>query len=320
VVAKRFQILALDGGGYKGMFAAAVLERLEVDLGISICDHFDLIAGTSTGGIIALGLGAGLTPAEITDFYLRHGPKIFPEGRLRLARRAVKSKFDPDSLQRALEEVLGDRTLADSRRPLLIPSYDLTNDDVYIFRTPHTPNLKRDLRDRMVDVAMSTSAAPTYLPAHSLRGLRLIDGGVWANNPTMVAVAEAVHSFSCDLRDIAVFSLGTTNATAFRSVRLDQGGLVAWAREVTDVILRGQNVAARNGAKLLLGPDNFLRVDPPVPPNVLRLDGIDPDQLRGRAEYFSRHICFEFEQKSGGHLAVDSALTTDTGGSDASSR
>jgi uncharacterized protein len=317
VTSSRFQILALDGGGYKGMFAAAVLERLEVDLGISICDHFDLIAGTSTGGIIALGLGAGLTPAEITDFYLQHGPEIFPGGKRRFARRILRSKYRPDALQRALTEVLSDRTLGESRHPLLIPSYDLTNDDVYIFRTPHTPNLKRDLRDRMVDVAMATSAAPTYLPAHPLRGLRLVDGGVWANNPTMVAVVEAVRSFDRELGEIAVFSVGTTTQATFRSARLDRGGLSAWAREATEVILRGQNLGARNAARLLLDSDNFLRVDPVVPTNVLRLDGVDPDQLRGRAEYVSRHVCPGFEQKFKGHRAGEYRPITEQRGADA---
>jgi patatin-like phospholipase/acyl hydrolase len=299
----RFQILALDGGGYKGMFAAALLERLEADLGISLVDHFDLITGTSTGGIIALGLGAGLRPSEITSFYVEHGDDIFP-GRLRRpTRRVFASKFSPAPLRHALEQVLGERTLGESRVPLVIPSYDLTNDDVYVFRTPHSPRLRRDRHELMVEVALATSAAPTYLPAHEMRGLRLIDGGVWANNPTMVGLVEAISSFGCAVADIGVFSLGTTTDTAYRRPRLDRGGLLAWGREAFDIVLRGQNLAARNTATLMLGAANVLRVDPAVPAKVLRLDGVDPQQLRGRAEHVSRHICPDFEKRFAQHRA-----------------
>ncbi len=302
-MAERFQILALDGGGYKGMFAAAVLERLEADLGISVTEHFDLITGTSTGGIIALGLGAGLAPAEITSFYVDHGKEIFP-GRLRRpGRRPFASKYSPAPLRHALEQVLGAKTLGESRLRLVIPSYDLTNDDVYVFRTPHAPRLRRDRSELMVDVALATSAAPTYLPAHQLRGLRLIDGGVWANNPTMVGVVEAINNFGCSAEEIAVFSIGTTTDTVFRHPRLNRGGLLPWAREAIEVVLRGQSIGARNAAQLMLGTDNVMRVDPAVPAKVLRLDGVDPEHLRGRAEHVSRHICPGFEKRFTQHRA-----------------
>lgn len=294
---ERFQILALDGGGYKGMFAAAVLERLETDLGIRVVDHFDLIAGTSTGGIIALGLGAGLSPAEIVSFYVEHGPEIFPGRFRRPFRRPLTSKYSSGPLRTALEQVLGEKRLGESRVPLVIPSYDLTNDDVYLFRTPHAERLRRDAGESMVDVALATSAAPTYLPAHPLRGLRLIDGGVWANNPTMVALVEAISSFGCSLEEIAVCSIGTTTETTRRHPRLDRGGLLAWARAGIDVVLRGQNVGAENAAKLMLGAERMLRINPSVPARVLALDRVDPGQLRGRAEYVSRHICPAFKEQ-----------------------
>jgi uncharacterized protein len=300
---ERFQILALDGGGYKGMFAAAVLERLEADLGISIGDHFDLVAGTSTGGIIALGLGAGLSPAQITSFYVDRGPAIFPGRRQRALRRVFAGKYSPAPLRRALEEILGERLLGESMLPLVIPSYDLTNDDVYLFRTPHHERLQRDRSELMVDVAMATSAAPTYLPAHKLRGLRLIDGGVWANNPITVALAEAIDTFGRQLEEIAVFSIGTTVETVDRHRRLDDGGLLAWGHEAIDVVLRGQNIGASNAAKLILGRENVLRVNRPVAAGVLRLDGVDPDALRGRAEYVSRHISPAFRERFADHKA-----------------
>lgn len=299
---RRFQVLALDGGGYKGMFASGVLACLEADLGIRVTDHFDLICGTSTGGIIALGLGAGLSPAQILDFYVTRGAEIFP--RKRSWTHLRRAKYDPSALNAALSEIFGERTLGDSVRPLAIPAYDLTNDDVYLFRTPHAPNLRRDHRERMVDVALATSAAPTYLPAHRLRGLRLIDGGMWANNPTMVGLVEAVRTFGRPLQDVAIFSVGTTTDLIHRPSKLDGGGLIAWRNDAISVVLAGQSVAAANHARLLLGRERFLRVDPPVPAKVLKLDGVTPDQLRGRAEHVSRHICGDFEARFLGHLST----------------
>lgn len=297
----RFQILAIDGGGYKGMFAATLLARLEADLHITVTDHFDLVTGASTGGIIALGLGAGLTPAEISDFYVQRGPTIFHRaGRLRRLRR---TRYVPSGLEDCLAEILGEMTLGESKLRLAIPAYDLTNDDVYLFRTPHAAFLRRDHRERMLDVAMATSAAPTYLPARRLRGLRLIDGGVWANNPVLVGIAEGIRTFRHSLDEISVLSLGTTSDVSSRPDSLDDGGLLTWRNDAVPVVLRGQSVAANNYARLLLPRGAVMRVNPAVPAHVLSLDGLTPDALRGRAEYVSRHISREFLERFAGHRA-----------------
>lgn len=286
-----FQILALDGGGYKGMFAASALACLEQDLGTSVADHFDLITGTSTGGLIALALGAGLRPADVADFYLSQGTRIFH--RRSLGSPILRRKYGAGPLERALTEILGGTTLADSRYRLAIPAYDLTNDDVYVFRTPHAEHLRRDHRDQMVDVALATSAAPTYLPARRLRGLRLVDGGVWANCPVMVGVAEAVNVFHVPLDAISVLSIGTTTEVTRRPAALDRGGIWAWRAHGARVVLRGQALAACNHARLLLGPEALMRIDPVVPDLELSLDRITPDQLRGRAEHVSRRACHQ---------------------------
>jgi patatin-like phospholipase/acyl hydrolase len=272
------------------MFAAAILDRLEADLGISLVEHFDLVAGTSTGAIIALGLAAGLTPAELLRFYLDRGPAIFPSRRARGARRLVHNKYSPAPLAAAFAEALGDRTLAESRIPLLIPSFDLCNDDVHLFRTPHAERLRRDGRERMVDVALASTAAPTFFPAHPLRGLRLIDGGVWANNPSMIAIVEALTVFERPLAEITLISIGTTAETSRRHARLDRGGIAQWAKGAAELIIHGQSLSASNHACLLLGHERYLRVNPSVPAGELRLDRLSSEQLLGRAERESRHI------------------------------
>jgi patatin-like phospholipase/acyl hydrolase len=181
----RFQILSLDGGGIRGVFSAAILAAIEEDLELRLVDHFDLIAGTSTGGIIALGLGLGLRPADILAFYTEHGPRIFRNPwRLRSALWWFWRKYRPAALGTALRTTFGDRPFGESSKRLVIPSYNVGDDDVYIFRTAHAERLRRDYRVPAWKVALATSAAPTYFPAcREVDGLRLIDGGVWANNP-----------------------------------------------------------------------------------------------------------------------------------------
>ena len=117
----------------------------------------------------------------------------------------------------------------------------------------------------VTDVALATSAAPTYLPAHRLRGMRLVDGGVWANNPAIVAISEAVSEFHVDLADIRVLSLGTTTDIGVRPKRLNWGGLLPWSTEATSVFLRGQSLAAANATYHLLPRGKSIRIDPPGP-------------------------------------------------------
>jgi patatin-like phospholipase/acyl hydrolase len=289
VLTERFQILSLDGGGFRGMFSAAVLARLEEDLDTRIVDHFDLIAGTSTGGIIALGLGLGLSPKEILSFYTEHGPRIFRDrSRMRVVRHVMRAKYGSGPLRAALTEVFGDRTFGESTKRLVITSYNIAADDVYLFRTPHLPTLKRDWRESAVNVALATSAAPTYLPGMRLDGARLVDGGVWANNPTMVALTEAVGPLGIPLEKIRVFSLGTTTDVRNRHRRLDKGGLLPWAGDAVEVLMRAQSESAAKQVRHFVGKENVFRLNPTVPTGALALDKVDIQTLYGLAGHVSR--------------------------------
>ncbi|XZE20308.1 CBASS cGAMP-activated phospholipase [Pirellulaceae bacterium SH449] len=212
---KKFQILSLDGGGIKGLYSAALLAKLEENLGgISVTEHFDLITGTSTGGIIALGLGLGLRPREIVQFYVAEGPKIFKKKPLWTSLRSyTRSKYPQEPLKLALQKYFEDKLIVDSSKRLVIPSYNLAKDEVYIFKTPHHPRLTTDGKVPMWKVALATSAAPTYFPCcEHVDGMRLVDGGLWANNPTMVGIVEAVSLLKKPLEAISTLSLGTTNS------------------------------------------------------------------------------------------------------------
>lgn len=302
----RFQILALDGGGIKGLFSAGILAYLEQDLCCRITDHFDLITGTSTGGIIALGLGSGIKPEDILQFYVENGPKIFPETRLRKIRHYWHRKYDSRNLCNALKECFGEKLLGDSRNRLVIPSYNMGDDDVYLFKTSHNSRLTRDYKVPMWKVAMATSAAPTYFPSCDLiDSLRLIDGGIWANNPTMIGIVEALSLMNVPLDTISIFSLGTTDEVKNRPNSLDNGGLWQWKKTGIDMALRGQSLGAVKQAQLLLGEDRVLRLDPKVPDELFDLDRLSFKELMGKAAHESRHIAPGFKKMFMDHVASE---------------
>ena len=295
---KRFQILSLDGGGIKGLFSAAVLAFLEEDHGVSIKDHFDLIVGTSTGGIIALGLGLGLTPREIVHFYVEKGPSIFHKVKTSKIRQLYRAKFDVAPLESVLKECFGDVLLGGSTKRLVIPSYNIGEDDVYLFKTPHHERLKRDYKVPVWKVALATSAAPTYFPScQKVDHIRLVDGGVWANNPTMVGIVEAISMLDVPLNAIRVLSLGTTNAIKGRSKSLDRGGIWQWKSEAVDVIMRGQSIGAFTQAQHLLGKDKVVRMDPKVPDGLFELDKLSEKELLAKAAHESRIFSPQFKEE-----------------------
>jgi patatin-like phospholipase/acyl hydrolase len=307
--AQRFQVLALDGGGVRGIFTAALLAGLEEDTGHRVVDHFDLVVGTSTGGIIALALGAGLAPREVLEFYVAERGEIFAGPRAWTSiRRVFAAKYRPDGLEAALKRIFGECLLGESRIPLVVPAYDLGENSVYLFKTPHHERLRRDHRVPMWAVGMATSAAPTYFPAFRLPvdEVRLVDGGVWANNPAMVGVTEAVSMFGRRLDEVHVLSLGTTTSMRTRPSHLDNGGLARWVRgpNVVDVLMAGQSAGAFAQVQHLIGRDNAHRLNPPAPPELARLDACDARELIAKAAHHSRVFAPLFETVFAAHVAA----------------
>ena len=206
------RILAIDGGGIKGVFPASFLATVEDAIGDRVGKYFDLIAGTSTGGIIALALGLGIPARDVLGFYERSGPAIFGGNRLvRFLRQVGFSKYSQTPLRDALTTVFGDDRLRDSKTRLVIPSLNLETGEVYVYKTPHHSRFERDGNERLVDVALATSAAPTFFPTQrSAAGTPLIDGGMWANNPTGMAVVEAIGVLEWPRDSLRVLNLGCT--------------------------------------------------------------------------------------------------------------
>jgi len=273
-----FRILSIDGGGIKGVFPAAFLAAVERTSRKRIADHFDLIVGTSTGGILALGLGFGFSAEQMLDFYRAHGPRIFPASRWAWRLQGLKSlfrrRYGSGVLRAALEGVFAERKLGEARVKLVIPATSALTGDVYIYKTPHHPRFVTDQHERVVDVALATAAAPTYFPPHVGRnGVTLLDGGLWANNPVMVGVVEGMAILEQPRETMRVLSLGcTASPISLGAMARRNGGAAAWAKPAVEWITHGQAVSATNQARLLLGKPNVLRVQAEVQPGLFKLD------------------------------------------------
>jgi hypothetical protein len=298
---ERFQILSLDGGGLKGLFTACFLAEWEQQAGRPVSSSFDLIAGTSTGGIIALALGAGIPATQIVDFYLEHGPSIFPveafEG-IGLARQAIGSRYRPEPLENVLDVYFGSRLLGESSTRLVIPAYH-AEQGIYIFKTAHHPRLLVDCNERMAVVARATGAAPTYLPPLELdTGLRLIDGGMWANNPVQIAVNEALGYLAVPQGRIAALRIGTTSEVlSATDYPRDPGGMgFKQVSLFVNLMMRGQSQGASGGVRHILGSERFIEVDPLVARNDYRLDRLS-DALRGLARAEFRRTASELRER-----------------------
>ncbi|MCK1360481.1 patatin-like phospholipase family protein [Bradyrhizobium sp. 199] len=276
---RRFRILSLDGGGIKGLFSATVLSELEQRFldGQPITKHFDLVTGTSTGGIIALGLGAGLRASELVEMYSHRGAEIFPERgsvrrNLQAFRNLVHYYYERNALENVLLDVLGAKLLGDSIVRLCIPAFEGRDSEVFVFKTPHHADYRVDRLEPMVKVALATSAAPTFFRPLEHEGYTLVDGGVWANNPIMLAVVEALICFNLERDQIDVLSIGCGDDPYIVSeAQLNSGGKLAW-NDVIFAAMRLQSLSATNQARLLLSPAAVRRIDPPFPAEPIALN------------------------------------------------
>ena len=263
----------------RGLFPASFLAGIEERYldGQSVADYFDLIVGTSTGGIIALGLGAGLRASDMRDLYVERGGEIFPPRRglgkmLHSIGRVVMHGYDGEALERVLREYLGDTLLGESKVRLCIPSFEGEHSEVFVFKTPHHQDFKLDWRERMVKVALATSAAPSYFRPLDDGDYKFVDGGIWANNPVMIGLTEAMTSFSAPRERIRILSLGCgSEPKQVGSLKTMLGGLAFW-HDVIFAAMRLQSMSALGHTYLLIGYDAVARVDAPEEVGRLGLD------------------------------------------------
>lgn len=231
------RVLSLDGGGMRGTYTATYLDRVATAFatrrGVGALDigaAFDLIVGTSTGGIIACALAAGTPLSEITALYVEHGPKIFtrplPQGAFStvsdIRKRPAALAEGNEALRQALESKFGATTLGDiytaRNIALAIPAIEMGQHRAWVFKTPHLRSTTnhRDDRYTLIDICLATTAAPIYRsmaavdhPDNDAGGYNVfVDGGLWANSPVLVGLIEALDMTEPG-HEIHIFSLGT---------------------------------------------------------------------------------------------------------------
>ncbi len=262
-------VLAIDGGGIRGIIPATILAELEKRLGKRIHETFDLIAGTSTGGIIAVAIGAGANngepyaPADLVRLYVDNGPAIFHKTLFTSVENWVRPKYSPKALEEILLKFFGDTELRSARVPLLIGSYDVENQLPFFFKSQRiakNPNYNWKLRE----VARATSAAPTFFPPIQMKNdyhesYTLVDGGVCINNPAMAAYAEARHIYGD--ADYLVISIGTGDRhDGLKFDMVKNWGLAQWARRIPAVFMDSTTEAADQELYFILGRDRNFRL------------------------------------------------------------
>ena len=286
------KILSIDGGGIKGVFPASFLSIIEETTGKKISDYFDLIVGTSTGGIIALGLGMGFSAKELLKFYEDLGPEIFCGNRFtRFLRSIGISKYNNRSLRKALEEKFSNKQLGESKNRLVIPSLNLENGEVHVYKTAHHQRFQRDYKEKVVDVALATSAAPTYFPTHnSTSGIPLVDGGLWANNPMGLAVVEAIGVLEWPRDQLKILSIGCTmEPLNIKWARRFSMGKAYWGIKIANLFMSAQSSASFGTAQLLAGHTNVTRISPAVANGKFGLDAIkEIESLKGLGDIEAR--------------------------------
>lgn len=243
---KSIKVLAIDGGGIRGIIPAIILSEIQKRLGADLCKFFDIISGTSTGGIIALGLGTRCnkggpySPTELANLYVEKGPDIFKKDWLTSITNWGRPKYSPDALERTLVEFFADAQFSSALSPLLISSYDLQGQLPFFFKS-HRIAADPRYNWPVVSIARATSAAPTFFPPFQLarngESYALVDGGVFVNNPAMAAYAEA-RALYPDATEFTIVSAGTGNRQD--QITYEQArnwGLLQWARQIPPVFM-----------------------------------------------------------------------------------
>lgn len=275
-----YRILSLDGGGCRAIIESTVLARLLEEYPCLLND-VDLFAGASAGSILALCFAAGFSNSEASEFYQRDVKDVFKTSLIREFEElhgSIGAKYSNETLKAMLVKQFGDMRLRDLKRKVFVPAFQLDNMTTpednnpdsklnrrWVPRFFHNLNDSVSLDELVVDIALRSSAAPTYFPVYQ----GYVDGGVFANNPSLCAVTTALAS-GIKLEDIVVLSLSTGKDGLYLSEKkVGEGdwGLVQWAPKLTDLILDGGIEVTDFQCAQILG-DRYMRVNPPLPKNM----------------------------------------------------
>ncbi len=311
-----FKVLSIDGGGIRGVIPAVLLEHIEKQTKQRVADLFDLIVGTSTGGIIAAALTCGgedqerrMSAGSLVKLYTERGREIFPQSAWRGLRSLFDERYDDAGLKAILHEKLGDAQLSDCEPPIVVTSYDIEKRRPYFFKTTKAKSddltATEDPADRnhyLRDVARATSAGPTYFEPAVVGSMAttptrrvLVDGGVFVNNPAMCAYVEARRAFRKNPEDILLVSLGTGDGS--RKIKFDEAkdwGAISWIQPLIGIMMDGSADAVDYHLRLLMPDDTaddqrYFRLTTKLDYGKDDLDDVSDSNIRNLKER-ARHI------------------------------
>ncbi len=287
-----FHILALDGGGTRGIYTAQLLAKIEQAFGTRIKTCFDLIAGTSTGAIIAGAAVSDIPMQDIVELFDTETPHIFRRRWYRIP--LFLSKYPSEQLAKVIAKHIPATPLGEIATPLMITSSEIARSEVHIFRSNYgshdsegTPTTSKEVCLR--DAILASCAAPIFFAPKSIDNLLLADGCLWANNPSTIAATEALSAFRKEPREIRMLSIGTGHSTNMYQQRRGWGFITGWGGvKLTSYVMTLQAQASAHTAKLLLR-GNYLRVSPEI--GRWEIDNLTQlDTLKSLAERdFERH-------------------------------
>lgn len=262
---KPLRMLSLTGGGYRGLFSATVLVNLCGLAGVKggLETRFEVFAGTSIGALMACALAVGVAPQRVLDAIDADGPAIFePRPLNKLRQLMTGAAYDSDRLSAAIKASLGShasRPIADVEVALVVPAVNWSTGEAVIFMSGPL-GAAHASKASLHDVCMSSAAAPMFFAPHRLDGSPMLDGGLVANNPDMLALHEVLRRWPHASDRIEVLSIGTAGAGALRLPdEADRGGL-AWARKLAQFMIDVQEATAVTQARRFLG-ERYLRVN-----------------------------------------------------------
>ncbi len=300
-------ILSIDGGGIRGIIPAAFLTTFEKRTGKPICELFDLIAGTSTGGILAASLTVpnsrgkpAYSAEQIRAAYFEHGGAVFHRSLIRKVTTIgglVRPIYSPRTLDKMLHTYLGDARLHETLTEILVTAYDMTSDTPWFFKTSFAKDHREPDNDPLLtQVVRATTAAPTYFPPLSMEGHCMIDGGVFAANPALCAYAQARVMYP-EEENILVVSLGTGLQVQARACsEVKNWGILHWAVPISGVMLNSSNATVNYQMNALAGSKNYVRFQVPLAADATGMDDASEENMRKLDELAQKAVAEESDR------------------------
>lgn len=265
---EEYRILSIDGGGLRGIVPLTILKYIEEKEDKKIIELFDLITGTSTGGIIACGLACGYSVDDLISLYYNKGSEIFPidnnfiKKSYRYIRTVFKPMYSNKGLKKILDEYFKDYQLSNTIKPIIVTSYDIYNNEVVMFKTRNAVVSDKH-NAKLKDVCLATSSAPVYFPPHALiyndKKRILVDGGIYINNPSMSAISDILKTNEkIDINNIHLLSLGTGNHASNIGYYSKKWGIINWLQNIVTIMMQATSKVVDYECVQIL--NNYLRL------------------------------------------------------------